>query len=47
MSARIGSGHSTLVDGFISDVNEAAYQLGARIGGSALALALAVSEKAP
>lgn len=44
MSARIGNGHSTLVDGFISDLNEAAYRLGARIGSPALALALAVAE---
>jgi hypothetical protein len=46
LSARIGNGQSTLVDGFISEVNQAAYRLGARIGGSALALALAVAEKA-
>lgn len=47
MSARIGDGHSTLLDGFISEVNEAAYRLGGRVGSSALALALAVAEKAP
>lgn len=47
MSARIGDGRSTLLDGFISEVNDSAYRLGARIGGSALALALAVAEKAP
>ena len=47
MSARIGDGRSTLVDGFISEVNEAAYRLGGRVGRSALALALAVAEKAP
>ena len=47
MSARIGDGHSTLLDGFLSEVNEAAYRLGGRVGGSALALALAVTEKAP
>ena len=47
MSARIGDGRSTLVDGFISEVNEAAYRLGGRVGGTALALALAVAEKAP
>jgi hypothetical protein len=45
MSARIGSGHSTLVDGFISELNEAAYRLGGRVGSSALALALAVADK--
>ncbi|MFZ5779435.1 MAG: hypothetical protein ACOY4R_04395 [Pseudomonadota bacterium] len=45
MSARIGDGRSTLLDGFISEVNEAAYRLGARIGRSALAFALAVAEK--
>lgn len=45
MSARIGDGRSTLVDGFLSEVNQIAYRLGARIGGSALALALAVAEK--
>jgi hypothetical protein len=47
MSARIGDGHSTLVDGFISEVNQAAYRLGGRVGRSALAFALAVAEKAP
>ena len=45
-SARIGDGRSTLHDGLISEVNEAAYRLGARVGGSALALARAVAEKA-
>jgi hypothetical protein len=45
MSARIGDGRSTLLDGFISEVNEPAYRLGGRIGGTALALALAVAEK--
>ncbi len=45
-SARIGDGRSTLQDGMISDVNRAAYRLGARVGGSALALARAVAEKA-
>ncbi|MFO1084373.1 MAG: hypothetical protein U1E21_07410 [Reyranellaceae bacterium] len=45
LSARIGDGRSTLVDGFLSEVNQTAYRLGARIGGSALALALAVAEK--
>jgi hypothetical protein len=46
MSARIGDGRSTLLDGFISELNKAAYRLGGRIGGPALALALAVAEKA-
>jgi len=46
MSARIGDGHSTLVDGFLSEANQAAYRLGARVGSPALALALAVAEKA-
>ena len=32
MSARIGDGRSTLLDGFLSEVNEAAYRLGARAG---------------
>lgn len=45
MSARIGDGRSTLLDGFISEMNEAAYRLGARQGRSALAFALAVAEK--
>lgn len=46
LSARIGDGRSTLLDGILSDVNQAAYRLGARIGGSALAFALALAEKA-
>jgi hypothetical protein len=45
MSARIGDGRSTLLEGFISELNEPAYRLGGRIGGTALALALAVAEK--
>lgn len=45
-SARIGDGRSTLQDGTISDVNKVAYRLGARVGGSALALARALAEKA-
>ena len=45
-SARIGDGRSTLQDGTVSAVNAAAYQLGARIGASALALARRVTEKA-
>lgn len=45
-SARIGDGRSTLQDGTISHVNHAAHRLGASIGGSALALARAVAEKA-
>jgi hypothetical protein len=46
VSARIGDGRSTLHDGLISEVNGSAYRLGARVGGSALALARAVAEKA-
>jgi hypothetical protein len=46
LSARIGDGQSTLADGVLSEVNEAAYRLGGRVGGSALALARAVAEKA-
>jgi hypothetical protein len=46
-SARIGDGRSTLLDGFISELNASAYRLGGRIGRSALAFALAVAEKAP
>ncbi|MBS0518082.1 MAG: hypothetical protein JSR90_05285 [Proteobacteria bacterium] len=45
LSARIGDGRSTLQDGTISHINKAAHRLGARIGGSALALARAVTEK--
>jgi hypothetical protein len=45
MSARIGDGRSTLLEGFISELNESAYRLGGRVGGTALALALAVAEK--
>ena len=44
-SARIGDGCSTLQDGTISAANQPAYRLGARVGGSALALARAVAEK--
>jgi hypothetical protein len=44
-SARIGDGRSTLQDGMISDANTAAYRLGARVGGSALALARTLAEK--
>lgn len=44
-SACIGDGQSTLQDGIISDANAAAYRLGARLGGSALALTRAVAEK--
>ena len=46
LSARIGDGGSTLQDGTISAANQPAYRLGARVGGSALALARAVAEKA-
>lgn len=45
-SARIGDGRSTLQDGTISAVNQIAYRLGGRIGGAALALARALTEKA-
>src|SRR6185437_10570788 len=45
-SARIGDGRSTLQDGTISAANQIAYRLGARIGGTALALARALTEKA-
>jgi hypothetical protein len=45
LTARIGDGQSTLLDGVLSEVNEAAYRLGARVGASALALALSVAEK--
>ena len=38
--------YRTLIDGFISELNQAAYRLGGRIGRPALALALAVAEKA-
>lgn len=44
-SARIGDGRSTLQDGTISDVNTTAYRLGAKVGGSALALARTLTEK--
>ena len=46
-SARIGDGRSTLQDGIVSAVSDAAFRLGARVGSSALALARAVAEKAP
>ncbi|TAJ39663.1 MAG: hypothetical protein EPO55_11705 [Reyranella sp.] len=46
LTARIGDGHSTLTQGMLSEVNEAAYRLGARVGMSALALALSMAEKA-
>jgi len=45
-SARIGDGRSTLQDGIVSAANDVACRLGARVGGSALALARLVSEKA-
>lgn len=45
-SARMGDGRSTLQDGIVSDANDTAYRLGARVGGSALALARWVAEKA-
>ena len=46
LTARIGVGRSTLQDGTISAANQPAHRLGARVGGSALALARAVAEKA-
>jgi hypothetical protein len=46
LSAKIGEGRSTLTQGVLSAVNEAAYRLGGRVGGSALALARRVAEKA-
>ena len=45
-SARIGDGRSTLQDGTLSAVNQAAYRLGLRVGSPALALAHAVADKA-
>jgi len=45
-SARIGDGRSTLQDGILSAINQSAYRLGARVGGSALALARDVADKA-
>jgi hypothetical protein len=45
LSARIGDGRSTLIDGQLSEVNETAYRLGARPGRSALEFALSVAEK--
>jgi hypothetical protein len=44
-SARIGDGRSTLQDGTLSTVNQAAYRLGLRAGSPALALAHAVADK--
>ena len=44
LTARIGDGRSTLLDGFLSAINEPAYRLGAEAGRPALALALAVAE---
>ena len=44
-SARIGDGRSTLQDGTLSAVNQAAYRLGLRAGRPALALAHAVADK--
>ena len=44
-SARIGDGRSTLQDGTISEVNTTTYRLGARVGGSALALPRTLAEK--
>ena len=44
-AARIGDGRSTLQDGTLSAVNQAAYRLGLRVGRPALALAHAVADK--
>ena len=46
LSAKIGDARSTFTRGVLSAVNEAAYRLGGRVGGSALALARRVAEKA-
>jgi hypothetical protein len=43
-SACIGDGESTLTQGIISAVNETAYQLGARVGETALKVARSVAE---
>jgi hypothetical protein len=43
-SACIGDGRSTLTQGIVSSVNEIAYQLGARVGKTALEVAHAVME---
>ncbi len=45
-SARIGDGQSTLTQGIISAVNDTAYQLGARVGQTALEAARTVAERA-
>ena len=45
-SARIGDGQSTLTQGIISAVNDTAYQLGARVGETALEVARSVAERA-
>lgn len=45
-SARIGDGQSTLTQGVISAVNDTAYQLGARVGDTALAAARDVAASA-
>ncbi len=45
-SARIGDGQSTLTQGIISEVNETAYRLGARVGQTALDVARTVAERA-
>jgi hypothetical protein len=44
-SACIGDGQSTLTQGIISAVNEAAYRLGARVGEAALKVARTVAER--
>jgi hypothetical protein len=45
-SACIGDGESTLTQGIISAVNETAYRLGARVGETALKVAVTVAERA-
>jgi len=45
-SACIGDGESTLTQGIISEVNETAYRLGARVGKPALDIARTVAESA-
>ena len=45
-SACIGDGQSTLTQGIISAVNDAAYRLGARVGETALDVARTVAERA-
>ena len=44
-SGSIGDGESTLTQGIISAVNETAYQLGARVGKTALDMARTLAER--